>query len=68
MTTHECFDVFRSEYLMFQKITKLEYEFPSGFCDKARDLVEKLLVSYLISLKSTGILKCCSCNFGSGLS
>ncbi|KAK7593006.1 hypothetical protein V9T40_007758 [Parthenolecanium corni] len=34
----------RSEYLMFQKITKLEYEFPSGFCDKARDLVEKLLV------------------------
>lgn len=49
MTTRGCFDVYRSEYLMFQKITKLEYEFPSGFCDKARDLVEKLLVSNLIA-------------------
>ncbi|XP_065224789.1 3-phosphoinositide-dependent protein kinase 1 isoform X2 [Planococcus citri] len=34
----------RSEYIIFQKITKLEYEFPDGFCEKARDLVEKLLV------------------------
>ncbi|XP_060581440.1 3-phosphoinositide-dependent protein kinase 1-like [Ruditapes philippinarum] len=32
------------EYQIFQKITKLEYEFPDGFCPLARDLVEKLLV------------------------
>ncbi|XP_064600441.1 3-phosphoinositide-dependent protein kinase 1-like [Liolophura sinensis] len=32
------------EYQIFQKITKLEYEFPEGFGDTARDLVEKLLV------------------------
>lgn len=34
----------RSEYIIFQKILKLEYEFPDGFCPSARDLVEKLLV------------------------
>nr|XP_018910691.1 PREDICTED: 3-phosphoinositide-dependent protein kinase 1 isoform X2 [Bemisia tabaci] len=34
----------RSEYIIFQKILKLEYEFPQGFCSSARDLVEKLLV------------------------
>ncbi|KAK4699382.1 succinate dehydrogenase (ubiquinone) flavoprotein subunit, partial [Phenoliferia sp. Uapishka_3] len=34
----------RTEYLMFQKIIKLEYEFPDGFPDEARDLVQKLLV------------------------
>lgn len=34
----------RSEYLIFQKILKLEYEFPDGFSPSARDLVEKLLV------------------------
>ncbi|KAL3876578.1 hypothetical protein ACJMK2_034412 [Sinanodonta woodiana] len=32
------------EYQIFQKITKLEYEFPDGFKPVARDLVEKLLV------------------------
>ncbi|XP_052772513.1 3-phosphoinositide-dependent protein kinase 1-like isoform X2 [Mya arenaria] len=32
------------EYQIFQKITKLEYEFPEGFSPVARDLVEKLLV------------------------
>ncbi|KAK3091128.1 hypothetical protein FSP39_017304 [Pinctada imbricata] len=32
------------EYQIFQKITKLEYEFPDGFNSTARDLVEKLLV------------------------
>ncbi|CAH1795012.1 unnamed protein product [Owenia fusiformis] len=32
------------EYQIFQKITKLEYEFPEGFSPTARDLVEKLLV------------------------
>ncbi|KAL1129164.1 hypothetical protein AAG570_013695, partial [Ranatra chinensis] len=34
----------RSEYAIFQKIIKLEYEFPDGFCPKAKDLVQKLLV------------------------
>ncbi|KAK9502612.1 hypothetical protein O3M35_011349 [Rhynocoris fuscipes] len=34
----------RSEYAIFQKITKLDYEFPDGFDSEARDLVEKLLV------------------------
>ncbi|BGP19729.1 serine/threonine protein kinase [Rhodosporidiobolus nylandii] len=34
----------RTEYLMFQKIIKLEYEFPLGFPAVAKDLVEKLLV------------------------
>lgn len=35
----------RTEYLMFQKIVNLEYEFPLGFPVEAKDLVEKLLVS-----------------------
>ncbi|KAH0631707.1 hypothetical protein JD844_019454 [Phrynosoma platyrhinos] len=34
----------RNEYLIFQKIIKLEYEFPEKFFPKAKDLVEKLLV------------------------
>ncbi|XP_042231316.1 3-phosphoinositide-dependent protein kinase 1-like [Homarus americanus] len=34
----------RSEYYIFQKILKLEYEFPEGFCEEAKDLVQKLLV------------------------
>ncbi|QKX63024.1 uncharacterized protein TRUGW13939_10192 [Talaromyces rugulosus] len=33
-----------NEYLTFQKIVALEYEFPSGFPPVARDLVERLLV------------------------
>lgn len=33
-----------SDYLIFQKILKLEYEFPEGFHKAAKDLVEKLLV------------------------
>jgi hypothetical protein len=35
----------RSEYIIFQKILKLEYEFPDGFAPVARSIVEKLLVS-----------------------
>ncbi|KAF5002279.1 hypothetical protein FGRMN_496 [Fusarium graminum] len=33
-----------SEYLTFQKIVNLEYEFPPGFPTAARDLVERCLV------------------------
>ncbi|KAH0498687.1 hypothetical protein TgHK011_005927 [Trichoderma gracile] len=33
-----------SEYLTFQKIVNLEYEFPQGFPPAARDLVERCLV------------------------
>jgi 3-phosphoinositide dependent protein kinase-1 len=33
-----------SEYLTWQKIKLLEYTFPDGFHQEARDLVEKLLV------------------------
>ncbi|RMZ89157.1 hypothetical protein DV736_g3611, partial [Chaetothyriales sp. CBS 134916] len=33
-----------NEYLNFQKIVALEYDFPRGFPDVARDLVERLLV------------------------
>uniref|UniRef100_A0A667YL30 3-phosphoinositide-dependent protein kinase 1 n=1 Tax=Myripristis murdjan TaxID=586833 RepID=A0A667YL30_9TELE len=32
-----------NEYLIFQKIIKLEYEFPEKFFPKAKDLVEQLL-------------------------
>lgn len=33
-----------NEYLTFQKIVSLDYEFPAGFPPAARDLVERLLV------------------------
>lgn len=33
-----------SEYLTWQKIKKLEYTFPEGFDEQAKDLVQKLLV------------------------
>jgi 3-phosphoinositide dependent protein kinase-1 len=33
-----------TEYLTFQKIVNLEYEFPAGFPSAARDLVERCLV------------------------
>ncbi|KAI8492692.1 3-phosphoinositide dependent protein kinase-1 [Branchiostoma belcheri] len=33
-----------NEYLIFQKIQKLEYDFPDGFNSKAQDLVKKLLI------------------------
>lgn len=34
----------RSEYMIFQKILKLEYEIPDGFDELAKSLVSKLLV------------------------
>lgn len=50
----------RSEYLIFQKILKLEYEFPDGFSPSARNLVEKLLVRnisyWLLQLASGRLL------------
>lgn len=49
----------RSEYLIFQKILKLEYEFPDGFSPSARNLVEKLLVrniSYWLLQMASGRL------------
>jgi 3-phosphoinositide dependent protein kinase-1 len=34
-----------SDYLTWQKIKLLEYSFPEGFDDQAKDLVQRLLVS-----------------------
>lgn len=34
----------RNDYMIFQKIQKLDYEVPDGFSELAKDLVEKLLV------------------------
>lgn len=44
----------RNEYLIFQKIIKLEYDFPDKFFPKARDLVEKLLVNVSVLLPGGG--------------
>ena len=38
------FHLSRTEYLIFQKILKLEYSFPEKFPDTAKRLVENLLV------------------------
>lgn len=35
-----------SEFLTLQKIKQMDYSFPDGFDGDAKDLVEKLLVSY----------------------
>lgn len=34
----------RSEYIIFRKIQNLEYDFPEGFDETAKDLIQKLLV------------------------
>ncbi|KAJ7485261.1 kinase-like domain-containing protein [Mycena latifolia] len=34
----------RSDYLTWQKVKKVEYEFPSGFDEQAKDLVQRLLI------------------------
>lgn len=36
---------FRSDYALFQKILKLEFEYPRDFPTEAKDLISKLLVS-----------------------
>jgi len=43
LETNLKFSICSSEYLIFQKIIKLDYQFPSGFHPDAKDLVEKLL-------------------------
>jgi 3-phosphoinositide dependent protein kinase-1 len=35
----------RSQYLMWEKVKNLDYEFPVGFDEEAQDLVSKILVS-----------------------
>lgn len=45
----------RSEYIIFQKILKLEYEFPDGFAPLARSIVEKLLVSKHILISESNL-------------
>ena len=37
-----------NEYLIFQKILKLNYEFPENLDTNAQDLIEKILVSILL--------------------
>lgn len=47
-----------SEYLTWQKIKKLEYTFPEGFDEQAKDLVQKLLVrerEWWMSLAMAGL-------------
>lgn len=44
----------RNEYLIFQKIARLEYEFPDGFDIAAKELVKQLLVRIHLSSKSLG--------------
>lgn len=39
-----------NEYQIFKKIIALEYEFPSGFAEVPKDLVQSLLVSSSLSL------------------
>lgn len=38
-----------TEYLTMNLVKNVEYTFPEGFDDEARDLVQKLLVSLLSS-------------------
>jgi 3-phosphoinositide dependent protein kinase-1 len=41
-----------SEYLTWQKIKSLDYSFPEGFDEDAKDFVSKLLVRYYLVLRS----------------
>lgn len=41
-----------SEYLMWQKIKNLEYSFPEDFDPSAKDLIQKILVSFFLFLES----------------
>ena len=46
-----------NEYQVFQRIIKLEYEFPNGFPECPKALVEQLLVSNTSAVNFTSI-KC----------
>lgn len=50
----------RTEYLMFQKIINLQYEFPLGFPADAKDLVEKLLVRVLAKVVCSLVHSVCA--------
>lgn len=45
-----------SEYLTWQKIKQLDYTFPDGFDEQAKDLVSKLLVCLSVSCISTRLI------------
>lgn len=47
----------RNEYHIFQKILKLNYEFPEGFDSDGKEVVEKLLVSNMneLNLLNSGV-------------
>lgn len=49
------FPLYRNEYQIFKKIIALDYEFPSGFPEVPKGLVQSLLVSiiFIISLMGT---------------
>jgi hypothetical protein len=57
----------RSEYIIFQKILKLEYEFPDGFAPLARSIVEKLLVSKHIFISEINLDLSCIRTLGDAL-
>lgn len=42
----------RNEYLIFQKVVKLEYDFPDGFNEVGKSFVQSLLVSDIFSNQS----------------
>lgn len=49
------FPFFRNEYQIFKKIIALDYEFPSGFPEVPKSLVQSLLVRkiFIITLMGT---------------
>ena len=45
-----------SEYLMWQKVKNLDYTFPDGFDEVAKDLVQRLLVGLPFAVAFLGKL------------
>ena len=45
-----------SEYLTWQKIKQLDYSFPEGFDPEAQDLVQKLIVGFIMLYRVAIIL------------
>lgn len=48
-----------SEYLTWEKIKRLDYSFPEGFDEEAKDLVQKLLVRLSVLPHQPHVLTCC---------